>query len=145
MSFSVDCNVLVYASDQSSPHRDAAKEFLRGACQAEDLFCLSWLTLMSYVRIATHPRIYRSPLTPAQATGNVESLLGQPNVRAIGEREGFFEAYLSLTGKQAVRGNLVPDAHLATILRQNQVPTLYTRDADFRRFSSLSVRDPFES
>lgn len=46
-------------------------------------------------------------------------------------------------GDQVIRGKLVPDAHLATILRQNGVRTLYTSDRDFRRFDFLDVRDPF--
>lgn len=41
-----------------------------------------------------------------------------------------------------VRGNTVPDAHLAAILRQNGVTRLYTTDRDFRRFVFLRVIDP---
>jgi predicted nucleic acid-binding protein len=41
-----------------------------------------------------------------------------------------------------VRGNLVPDAHLAALLKQHGVRTLYTRDGDFRKFPFLDVRDP---
>jgi predicted nucleic acid-binding protein len=43
-----------------------------------------------------------------------------------------------------VRGNLVPDAHLATILRQHGVNVLYTNDSDFRKFTFLEVRNPFD-
>jgi predicted nucleic acid-binding protein len=42
-----------------------------------------------------------------------------------------------------VRGNLVPDAHLAAILKQHGVRTLFTRDTDFRKFPFLDLRDPF--
>jgi uncharacterized protein len=42
-----------------------------------------------------------------------------------------------------VRGNLVPDAHVAAILFQHGVNTLYSSDRDFRKFQSLNVRDPF--
>jgi len=38
---------------------------------------------------------------------------------------------------------LVPDAHLAALLKQHGVRVLYTRDADFRKFPFLDVRDPF--
>jgi len=43
-----------------------------------------------------------------------------------------------------VRGNLVPDAHLAAILRQHGVGALYTNDADFLKFGFLEVRNPFK-
>jgi predicted nucleic acid-binding protein len=42
-----------------------------------------------------------------------------------------------------VRGNLVPDAHLAALLRQHGVRRLYTADTDFHRFPFLEVSDPF--
>jgi predicted nucleic acid-binding protein len=38
---------------------------------------------------------------------------------------------------------MVPDTHLATLMRENGVRVLYTRDRDFRRFDFLDVRDPF--
>jgi len=34
------------------------------------------------------------------------------------------------------------DAHLAALLRQNGVRTLYTTDADFRKFDFLDLRNP---
>jgi predicted nucleic acid-binding protein len=37
----------------------------------------------------------------------------------------------------------VPDAHVAALLFQHGVRRFYTRDADFRRFAFLDVRDPF--
>jgi predicted nucleic acid-binding protein len=40
------------------------------------------------------------------------------------------------------RGILVPDAHLAAVLRQSGITTLYTHDRDFRKFAFLDVREP---
>jgi predicted nucleic acid-binding protein len=45
----------------------------------------------------------------------------------------------------AVRGNLVPDAHIAAILLSHGVKEIVTNDADFRRFNFLRVRNPFLS
>jgi hypothetical protein len=36
---------------------------------------------MSYLRIATHPRIFSAPLSPDEALGNISALLGLPHVR----------------------------------------------------------------
>jgi uncharacterized protein len=57
--------------------------------------------------------------------------------------DGFLETYPEITQGLVVRGNLVPDAHLAALLRQHDVRHLYTSDADFRRFAFLGVIDPF--
>jgi hypothetical protein len=42
-----------------------------------------------------------------------------------------------------VRGNLVPDAHLVSLMRENGVATLWTHDFDFRKFEGIGIRDPF--
>ena len=99
--------------------------------------------MMSYLRIATHPRIFATPLAPAEALANVEALTHLPHVRLLSEEPGFLEVYREVSGTFPVRGNLVPDAHLAALLRQHGVKTLYTRDTDFRRFDFLEVRNPF--
>jgi len=143
LSFSCDVNVLLYASDASSPVHGVARSFLEEAAGGRDLFCLGWPTVMSYLRIATHPRIFERPLTPAEALANVESLDALPHVRFLSEEPGFLEAYREVARVSPIRGNLVPDAHLAVLLRQHGVGTLYTRDGDFRRFGFLDVRDPF--
>ena len=66
MSVSCDVNVLLYASDSASPVHEPARSFLKGLAAGGDLFCLGWPTVMSYLRIATHPGIFSAPLTPAE-------------------------------------------------------------------------------
>jgi hypothetical protein len=143
VSFSCDANVLLYASDSASPVHQPARSFLQSAAAGGDLFCLGWPTVMSYLRIATHPGIFSAPLTPAEALRNVDALVALPRVRLLAEEHGFLDVYREVTGDFPVRGNLVPDAHLAALLRQHGVRTLFTRDADFRKFPFLDVRDPF--
>ena len=144
MSYSVDVNVLLYASDTSSPKHVEAIRFLKQLASDPDLFCIAWPTLIAFLRIATHPRIFAEPLSPDDALGNVESLLSLPRVRLLSEGEGFLEVYREVTARFPVRGNLVPDAHLAALLRQHGVRRLYTVDRDFRKFDFLEVADPFE-
>ena len=54
---------------------------------------------------------------------NVSALLALPHVRAVSELDGFAEAYTHVTGDLVVRGNLVPDAHLAAVLFQHGIRT----------------------
>src|SRR6266542_2445624 len=76
-------------------------------------------------------------LEDKEALGNVEALLQLPRVQVLSEAEGFLAVYREVTGSVVVRGNLVQDAHLAALLRQYGVRTLYTSDADFRKFRFL--------
>ncbi|MCH7748160.1 MAG: PIN domain-containing protein [Acidobacteria bacterium] len=143
MSFALDVNILVYASDTGSPFHEPATSFLDTCVQGNELFYLGWPTVMGYLRIATHGAVFDRPLTPAQAMANIEALLSLPHTRVLAEDEGFWDVYRSTTATVPTRGNLVPDAHLAALLRQHGVKTLYTHDRDFRIFDFLDVRDPF--
>jgi len=142
MSFGIDVNILLYASDQGSPQHVRAAGFLQSCAAGGQVFCLAWLTLMSYLRMATHPRIFARPLSHADAARNVEALMALPHCRVISEQDGFWSTYRDITSDVPTRGNLVPDAHLAAVLRQNGIATLYTHDRDFRKFAFLEVRDP---
>jgi toxin-antitoxin system PIN domain toxin len=145
VSYSVDANVLLYASDASSPFHGESRAFLDCCVQRAEIFCLGWITIMAYLRISTHPSIFAAPLSPEEARQNVAQLLSLPQVRVIAEEEGFWNIYLEATRGISVRGNLVPDSHLAALLKQHDVKTLYTLDADFRRFSFLDVRNPLSA
>ncbi len=142
MSFGIDVNILLYASDESSPLHDKAAEFLHQCAGGREVFCLAWLTVMSYVRMATHPAIFDRPLAHEDAARNVEALLAIPSCRVIAEEEGFWDVYREVTKDVPTKGNLVPDAHLVALLSQHGVVKLYTHDRDFRKFSFLDVRDP---
>ena len=145
MSYAIDVNVLLYASDASSPFAKSAQAFLEDCVAGREVLVLAWPTVVGYLRLATHPAVFASPLSPGDAERNIESLLALPHVRVLSEKEGFWDVYRDVTRNLAVRGNDVPDAHLAALLRQHDVPTLYTNDRDFRKYTFLKVLNPFES
>lgn len=141
MSVTVDANVLVYKSNAADPAFRPARTLLERLAAGPDLVYLFWPTVMGYLRIVTHSGILSRPLTFAEASGNISELLRRPHIRTAGEGAGFWELYLATSGGR-VRGNEVPDAHLATLMRQHGVETIYTRDRDFRRYEGIAVRDP---
>ncbi len=142
MSFSLDVNILLYASDQASPFYLPASRFLAECAATQEICYLAWPTLMSYLRMTTHPRIFSQPLSPTSALQNIQGLLELSHVRTLSEGEGFLHVYQEVTNNMPVRGNLVPDAHLAALLRQHDIRTLYLGDTDFRKFPWLTVRNP---
>lgn len=142
MSATVDANILVYASDDRASSHDRAEAFIRQLAVGPEILYLFWPVLLGYLRIVTHPGILTSPLSPAAALLNVEALLDRPHVRAPGEAEGFWPIFRATAGDRP-RGNEVPDAHIAALMRQHGVRVIYTRDRDFRRFDGIDARDPF--
>ncbi len=142
MSATVDANVLIYASNEADPAHRPARALVERLAAGPSLVYLFWPTLMGYLRIVTHPAVLPRPLTFAAARENVTALLERPHVRTPGEGDGFWSLYRA-TADDNTRGNHVPDAHIATLMRQYGVRTLYTRDRDFRRYDDIDVRDPF--
>jgi len=142
MSASVDANVLIYAANIRDPLHASARSLVERLSAGPDLLYLFWPTLMAYLRITTNPRALQEPLPSDRAIENVEGLLRLPHVVTPSEGKSFWSMYLA-SGGHIARGNMVPDTHLATLMRENGVRVLYTRDRDFRRFDFLDVRDPF--
>ena len=144
MSFGIDVNILLYASDSGSDCHERAAAFLQKVADDSEVCYLPWPTVMSYLRMATHPQIFAAPLSPAEAQGNIDRLLALPHVRCVSEGEGFWPLYTQIAKEVPARGNLVPDAHIAAILKLHGIRTLYSRDRDFARFAFLRVIDPLK-
>lgn len=144
MSFTVDANVLLYASDETSAYHSRARDFLEQVAGGDELVYLFWPTVMAYLRIATHPVVFEKPLPPADAVANIDRLLALPHVQTVGEQDRFWHSYRRLAGEADARGNLVPDAHLVALMVENGVRTIWTHDRDYRRFDGIETRDPFD-
>jgi uncharacterized protein len=143
VSATLDANILLYASDVTSPRHERALAVIESVAAGSELTYLFWPTIMAYLRIATHPAIFDDPLPAQIAIDNVDALLSQPNVRAPGEQPAFWPRFRSVAGDAAPTGNLVPDAHLVALMLENEVRTIWTHDRDYRRFRGIEVRDPF--
>jgi uncharacterized protein len=143
VSATLDANVLLYASDESSRFHARAIHFLDGLARGSELVYVFWPTVVAYLRIATHPAIFAAPLAATEAMANVDALIGLPNLQTAGERERFWSVWRDVAGDAPPSGNLVSDAHLVALMRENGVRTIWTSDRDFRRFDGIEVRDPF--
>lgn len=142
MSSTVDANILVYASNTADPMHVPAQALVARLAAGPELVYLFWPTLLGYLRLVTHPGILPRPLGPREAMANIEALLDRPHVRSPGELDSFWPLFRATAGDQA-RGNDIPDAHVAALMRQHGVRLIYTRDRDFRRFDGIDARDPF--
>ena len=143
MTVTLDTNVLLYASDESSSFHGPAIELLETLAVGPGLVYLFWPVALGYLRISTHPAIFQKPLSAAEAMANVEDLVSRPHIRTGGETDDFWDTYREVTSTLPVRGNLVPDAHIASLMRQHDVTTIWSHDRDFRKFPGIKVRDPF--
>jgi uncharacterized protein len=74
----VDANLLLYAVDEASPHHGPAKRWLEDQLSGSETVAFTWVVLLAFVRLATNPRVFESPLAPEEALELVDSRLDQP-------------------------------------------------------------------
>lgn len=138
----VDANVLLYATDRNAAKHAAAKAWLDAAMNDPETLLIPWVSLLAYIRLTTHPRVFEHPLTTSRALEVVEGWLAQPNVvtpEPDARHPQRMRELLDAVGGQG--GNLVNDAHLAALaLQYNAV--VVTFDADFGRFPGVRCERP---
>jgi hypothetical protein len=137
----VDSNLLIYAASAASPHHAPSREWLEARLTEPARVGLPWSSVLSFLRVVTHPRIYQKPATVMQAWSIVDGWLNCPNVW-IPLPTGRHRAVLADVLAHAGRGaNDVPDAHLAALAIEHGL-TLCTADAGFARFPGLKWMNP---
>lgn len=143
--FVVDTNVLVYAANSDSPEHERCRELLEQWRTGNVPWYSTWTILYEFVRVVTHPRVLPRPLRAERAIGFVEAVLASPAHSVLVESPRHLAVARDVVaGVPALAGNLVHDFHTAVLMREHGVYRVYTRDADFRRFSFLEVIDPLE-
>ncbi len=142
MSGLIDTNILIYAVNRDSPHHALARSFLEKILEGGDTLYLCWAVLYEFLRVTTHPKVFRAPLSWEEACRFLESFLQSKNVRILAEGDEHLEALKALLREiRNPRGNLMHDAHIAAVLQENGLGTVYTHDTDFRLFPLLEVVD----
>jgi toxin-antitoxin system PIN domain toxin len=139
----LDTNVLVYAEITSSPHHDAARAILRQATEGAAPWALPWPCVYEFLRVVTHPRVYHPPVPPERALSDLRRILESPSLLLLSETERHAEILQRVVESSGATGNLIHDAHIATLCVEHGVAELVTGDRDFLRFSDLRVSNPF--
>ncbi len=137
----VDVNVLVYAHRAESPAHDEYRDWLEAARVAPEPLGLADLVLSGFLRVVTHPRVFRDPTPLGLAVDFVEDLRDSDAVVTLAPGERHWGIFLDLCQRAEAKGNLVPDAFLAG-LAVEQGATLVTADRGFARFPGLKVVHP---
>ena len=98
--------------------------------------------LSGFLRVVTHPRVFRQPTPLAQATAFCNTLRSQPNATLVIPGPRHWQIFTDLCLEAGARGNLIPDAYLAALAIETGAEWV-TADGDFRRFRGLRLRHPF--
>lgn len=137
----VDANVLLYAADRGSPFHAPSAAWLDEALNGPARVGFPWPSLIAFLRIATHPRAAANPLTSREAWSLADDWLEADAawIPVPGARHA--EVFRRLVIDGDLRGNLVPDAHLAALAIEHGVG-ICSADSDFARFGGLEWVNP---
>lgn len=99
--------------------------------------------LSGFLRIVTHPKVFKMPTPPSQALAFCETLRGQPHATVLAPGQRHWQIFTRLCAESGARGNLIPDAYLAALAIETGSEWI-TTDGDYRRFRGLRVRHPLD-
>jgi len=142
----VDTNVLLAATIRQLPAHAECRAFAERLLGASSPWCLSWVNVYEFLRVATHPRVFSRPLKWRDASAALAPFLAHPRLELIAETDdhrGALEKVVAEAG--SVAGNFVHDCHLAALMREHDVRRIVTFDTHFRRFAHLDVVRPGEA
>ena len=137
----VDANLLLYASDSSSPFHERASTWLEESLNGPRRVALPWQSLAAFVRIGTHPRAWDRPLDTDTAVELVREWLAAPAAWTPEPGAGHAEILLGLLTKYQITGALVTDAQLAALALEYGLD-VYSADSDFARFTEVAWVNP---
>jgi len=141
--FVVDTNILLYAANSAAPEHETCRELVQQWRAQPTTWYTSWGILYEFLRVATHPMVFRHPWNASEAWRFVAALLASPGLRVLVETDRHAEVAAGILPRTpALSGNLLFDAHTAVLMHEHGVRRIYTRDTDFHRFSFLEVLDP---
>ena len=130
-----DVNVLVASYRPDHPHHSPARAWLDDAvvqaASGRASLMLLGTVVTGFIRITTHPKIFRETDPLQDVTDFVDSLLACPGVQYQAQGAAWSHLRQVCLAQQA-QGNLVTDAWIAaTVLQSSE--TLCTFDRDFSR------------
>jgi hypothetical protein len=137
----IDLNVLLYAVNEDADHHRRVRAWWERAVEGGEVLGLPWVVLLGFLRIATRAAIFPRPLHPDVAMAKVQAWLALDGTRLVPEKDEHWDVLRSLLAEAGTAGNLVTDAHLATLAITHGA-VLVSCDPDFARFRGLRWENP---
>jgi toxin-antitoxin system PIN domain toxin len=136
-----DINLLLYASITGFAEHPNARRWWEEVLNGEQEVGLAAPALFGFIRIATNPRVFTTPMSVDKAMGLVQEWLERPQVRFLLPGPRHLEMAFRLLRELGTAGNLTTDVQLAALAIEHQ-GALHSNDTDFGRFPGLRWVNP---
>lgn len=140
----VDLTLLLAAVNTRAPMHKAARNWWEEKLNSEERMGLSWLVILGFIRLTTHPKILPEPLLLADAIALVDGWLARPNVQTIQVTPQHWNILQNMLHAVGHGAALTMDAHLACLAIEHDAE-IATADEDFSHFPGLKWRNPLKS
>ena len=141
--FVIDTNILVYAADEDSPFHDRCRELIEDWRNQSSAWYTTWGIVYEFLRVITHPRVFRKPWLLSEAWNFIEAILVSPSLGILVAEERHADVAAEvIKSLPSLSGNVLYDAQTAILMREHGIKRIYTRDTDYFRFPFLEPVDP---
>jgi toxin-antitoxin system PIN domain toxin len=137
----MDVDVLVYAHREDAVDHPRYREWLEAVLGSDPAYGVSDLALSGFIRVVTHPRIFREPSLLDRALAFAADLRDRPNALSVAPGPRHWEIFTRCCRECGVKGSLVTDAYFAALAVESGCEWV-TTDRDYARFPALRWRHP---
>jgi toxin-antitoxin system PIN domain toxin len=137
----LDANILIGAFRRDDPHHGKLKAWLEQTLNDRQPVSFPALVEVAFVRIVTHPKIFRQPSSVAEAERFLKAVRGSECFHETSWTNAIRAQWIEFCTGLGLSGNDVNDACLAAIARVTGCRVV-SRDQGFARFPGIRWFDP---
>jgi toxin-antitoxin system PIN domain toxin len=140
----LDVNILIEAHREDAPKHSQMSEWLAAELKTYAGVGVSELVLSGFLRVVTHPKVFRDPTPLAQALEFVSDFRSRRAVRIAQPGTEHWAIFTDLLTRYDAMGNMIPDAYHAALAIEFDYDWI-SLDRGFSRCSLLKWQHPLDS
>ncbi|MGJ8637795.1 MAG: type II toxin-antitoxin system VapC family toxin [Opitutaceae bacterium] len=139
----IDVNILVEAHRADAHRHKDISTWLIKELKTYSGVAVSELVLSGFLRIVTHPKIFKAPTPLAEALDFVEDIRNRRSVHIATPGTAHWKIFTDLLQRYEASGNHIPDAYHAALAIEGGYSWI-SLDRGFARYTNLDWQHPLD-
>jgi toxin-antitoxin system PIN domain toxin len=140
----LDVNILVNAFRPDAARHREFLQYVQSLIEADQPFAISSVVFSGFLRIVTHPKIFKYPNELKDARKFSDQLRSPAHFVPVEPGPRHWEIFLDICERGKAKGPLITDAYLAALAIESGAE-LVTDDRGFGRWPGLRWRHPVDA